>query len=452
MMRPIWFAIRLAFIVALGVWLAGQSGEARLVWQDYVIETSTAFLAVAALVVLLIVFTLYRVWRFVFDGPRFWRLRRKIKRMQQGQDKLTQGLAAIAAGDAVEAGKLAVGARKLLGETPATRLLQAQAAQLAGDFETAKEIYLALTDEPDFAVLGYRGIIMAALRERNWDEAERQAEKLRRLKPKTPWLCLVRFELAAHRRNWREAGAALAEASTYRLIDASLSRNHQAAILVAASEADALHGRFKQALEAAERAVKLAGDWLPATMALAEAQRAAGHDRTAWRTIERAWERNPHEQLAALVMKFGRGGKPLENYKRMERLTRRNADHPVCQLALAEAALDADLWGEARRSLLALVSRKNAARGVYLLLARLERRETGGEAAALPWLIKAAEAVPDPRWLCDSCGESHAAWQSTCSSCGAFNRLSWRTPGVGHHANNRHGRGELISGALELPA
>ena len=59
-------------------------------------------------------------------------MRRKLGKMRDGQRLLTEGLVAVAGGSAAEAGRLAVQARKLLGVTPAVRLLQAQAAQLAG--------------------------------------------------------------------------------------------------------------------------------------------------------------------------------------------------------------------------------------------------------------------------------------------------------------------------------
>jgi len=322
-----------------------------------------------------------------------------------------------------------VGARKLLGVMPATQLLQAQAAQLAGDHGAAREIYMSLAAHPGSAVLGYRGLIMAALREGDWGEAERQAEKLRHVKPDTPWLNLIRFELAVRRQNWRDAGAALAQAERAHLLEAPRARLHQAALLVADSDLESQQGHTGEALQLAERAVRCAPEWLPGRLTLARKHLAAGHVRAGMRTIEKAWTATPHPQLASIYRTIVRSNNVLEVYKQIERLIRFNPEHPISQLALGEAALSADLWGEARRHLTALAARKEATQVVFRLLARLERRESGDERAAAQWLMRATEAPPDPRWLCAACGGGHEDWRALCAHCGAFNTLEWQTPG-----------------------
>lgn len=429
MMRTIKFVLKLALIAGLVVWLADRPGTAHIVWHEYDIETSAAFLAVVLAFSAFVLFMLLRVWRFFRDGPRFWRLRREIKKIRDGQAQLTEGLVAIAAGDAAEAGRLAISARKLLGTTAATRLLQAQAAQLAGDHRAAATIFLAMAGEPESAVLGYRGLIMSAIREQKWDEAELQTEKLRRLKPEVPWLNLIRFELATRRGKWREASEALAQASAYHLIDASQAKKNQAALMIAASDEESRKGDAEAALHKAELAVKYARDWMPAILTLARKQLAKGHAKATLRTIEKAWENNPHPQLAALYIDAIGNEKKLEIHKRMERLTRDNRENQISQLALAESALAADLWGEARRRLVSLVNSKKASQSVYRLLAKLERRESGDEKSAAQWLMRAAEALPDPRWLCTECGGSHDDWSVICSYCISFNHTEWRIPG-----------------------
>ncbi|MDD5585486.1 MAG: heme biosynthesis HemY N-terminal domain-containing protein [Alphaproteobacteria bacterium] len=444
-MRLLGFLVRLAIIVGVVVWLVVQPGTARVVWHGYQIETSAAFLAVVLLGAAFVFYLLYRFWSFITEGPRIWRLNNRLNKIQRGQALLTQGLSAIAGGNAAEAGRLAVSARRLLGVTPATRLLQAQAAQLAGDHRASKEIFRAMAAEPESAVLGYRGLIMAAVRDGDWDEAERQMGNLRRLKPNTPWLNLIRFDLATRRQNWSDASAALAQAASARLLEAPRARRHQAALLVAASVAETQQGQADRALQSAEKAVKQAPDWVPALLTLAQRQLEARHFRTALRTIERAWRNKPHPHLADLYLRAGRSGSPLNAHKLMAHLTRTNPEDPASRLALAETAIAADLWGEARRHLMAIIAQGQATQKAYRLLAKLERRESGDERAAAQWLMKAAEALPDPRWLCTACGGGHDDWQVLCAHCGAFNSLEWQTPGVGRNG----GKAALIAGAWE---
>ncbi|NTU77528.1 MAG: hypothetical protein HGA90_06940 [Alphaproteobacteria bacterium] len=310
-MRFVGFILRLVLLVALVVWLANQPGTARIVWHDYVIETSAAFLAVALVAAILALFALYRFWRFLTDGPRFWRLNRKLGLFQKGQKELDAALAALAGGDATEAGRCAIGARKLLGPTSTTSFLQAQAAQLAGDTNLARGIYRQLIENPDSAALGYRGLIMAAMRASDWEEAERLALDFQNLKPSTPWLGLIQFELAVRRRRWREANAGLAQAALARLISPARARQHQAALLLAVAETESQQEHVDQALQSAEKAARLAPDWVPALYALAQKQLTTGHIRAALRTIEKAWGVMPYPPLARLYVTSLRG-RPLE--------------------------------------------------------------------------------------------------------------------------------------------
>lgn len=428
MRRLFFFTLRLALIIALAVWFVDRSGTARFVWGGYVIETSSAFIGFAALALGFVFYLLFRVWNLLRHGPVYLRLRRKLTRLQQGDEHLALGLVAVAGGDAFEAGRRAVHARRLLGSTTSTRLLQAQAAQLAGDWRAAKEIFHALAAEPDSAVLGYRGLIMEARRARNWAEAERLVEKLHRLKPETPWLNLVRFELLARRQAWAEAGAALNRAAAARMIDTTRVKKSRAALLAAGAQDEMRQGRYDKALQAAEQAARQAPGWLPAIITLAQAQNLSGHRRAMQRTVEKNWARHPHPQLAGFLR--GNGADAVEACRQVEKLCAANEDSPVSRLVIAEAALDASIWGTARRHLTALIGRGGATQAAYRLMGRLERRESGDESAALQWLTKAAEAPADPAWLCQACGGAHKEWQALCSDCGTFDALHWQSPGV----------------------
>lgn len=427
MKRIFFFTLKLALLTALAVWIVARDGPARMVWNGYVIETSASFLGFCAIAIGFVFYLLFRFWHVLRHGPERWRLHRKLKKWQQGHDHLTEGLVAVAGGDAAEAGRQAVEARRLLGATTATHLLQAQAAQLAGDHRAAQEIFRMLAGEPESAVLGYRGLIMEARRAQNWAEMERLIEKLHRLKPETPWLNLVRFELLTRQENWDDANSALAQVASARLLEPGRAKACRAALLVAASQGEARKGHADKALQAAEQAIKQASDWLPAVINLAQRQMASGHRRAAHRTIEKNWRRMPHPQLAAIWRDGAEDA--IEACKQIEKLCG-DDDSAASRLAVAEAALAADIWGEARRHLMALVSRGTATQSAYRLLARLERRESGDEQAALQWLTRAADAPADPVWLCRSCGGTHGDWQAVCSHCGHFNMLEWRSPGV----------------------
>lgn len=432
MIRFLGFLFRLAILVALALWLADRPGTARIVWHDYVIETSAAVLGLGALAIGFVFYLLFRFWHLIKHGPERWKLHRKLQKMRRGQDQLAKGLIAIAGGNVFEAGRLSVAARKSLGPTVATQLLQAQSAQLAGDHRTAREIFRSLAGHSDSAVLGYRGLISDAKRAQDWAEVEQLIEKLRSTKADAPWLHLIEFELLARRHEWDNALSALNKAAQAHLIDPQRAKQMRAALLVASAQTAAKVRQSDKALALAEQAVKLAPDWTPAILALAQQQLHAGQRRAAQRTIERNWNHLPQTELATLYRETFSNA--LEAYKQMEKLCRDNIDAPQSRLALAETALAADIWGETRRHLIALVSRGQATQNVYRMLARLERRESGDEQAALQWMTKAADAAANPVWLCTSCGGSQENWLAVCTHCGSFDSLQWQSPGISRTA------------------
>ena len=108
MRRLLGFLLRVVLFIVLAIWLADRPGTARIVWHDYVIESSAAFLGLVVLTIGFVFYLLFRLWHLLRHGPEIWSLNRKLQKLQQGQDCLTQGLVAVAGGNAAEAGRLAL--------------------------------------------------------------------------------------------------------------------------------------------------------------------------------------------------------------------------------------------------------------------------------------------------------------------------------------------------------
>src|SRR6185312_12175791 len=138
--------------------------KVALTWQGWEIDTSVAVMGFATLVVALALAVLFTLLRLILRGPRAWARGRRERRRQQGYRALTQGMVAVAAGDAEEAQKLARKADSLLAEPPLTLLLSAQAAQLSGDEGAATRYFTAMLERPETEFLGLRGLLMQALR------------------------------------------------------------------------------------------------------------------------------------------------------------------------------------------------------------------------------------------------------------------------------------------------
>ena len=184
------------------------------------------------------------------------------------------------------------------------------------------------------------------------------------------------------------------------------------------------------ALPAAREAVKLAPDLVPARVQLARLLTEAGRQREATKVIEQGWSMGPHPDLAAAYAALQPEEAPIARYRRFERLSALAPRHRESLLALAECAMAAGLWGEARKDLefVAEAEHDHPSQRLARLMVRLAEGERGDAAAVRRWLTAAAEADPEPGWRCTRCGTLVPAWQANCPHCRAFDTLAWQAP------------------------
>lgn len=431
----------LAVVAAVSVgaaWFAQTPGAVTIDWRGWRIDTSLGVLAGAVLILAVVTALLYRLWRALRRTPgSFGRVRRD-RRRGRGYQALSRGLVAVAAGDPEEARRQARLADSLLEDPPLTLLLSAQAAQIEGDEDAARAYFTRMLERPETAFLGLRGLLVQAERAGDDAAALALARRARKLRPKTHWVLTALFDKEAAAGNWGEAEAALKQAVKHKTMPAGEATRARAAVLLQRALAAEAEGEAAGALKFSRRANEADPDFLPATVDLTTRLVAAGRMRAAAAVIERAWPRAPHPELARLHGQAVRADDALRRLQALETLRARRPDHIESHLALARAALDARLWGEARRHLDAaaatLAATTMAAAGeppparLCRLRAEVEEAEHGNTEAARRWLAEAAEAPPDPGWVCDRCGAAAPAWNAICGHCGAFGKIDWRTP------------------------
>ncbi len=137
-MRALPALIVIALLAAGAGFLASAPGRVALTWQGWRVDTSVAVLVFGVVLLAMLAAALFHLLRKLLGGPRAFMRARREKRRREGYRALTQGMVAVAAGDAEEAHRFARRADTLLAEPPLTLLLSAQAAQLKGDEHAAR--------------------------------------------------------------------------------------------------------------------------------------------------------------------------------------------------------------------------------------------------------------------------------------------------------------------------
>ncbi|MBT3553702.1 MAG: heme biosynthesis protein HemY [Rhodospirillaceae bacterium] len=427
MIRALWFFILLAGFSYLAARLADNPGAVSMDWLGYHVETTAGLLVTGLVIVALLLATVFRIWSYFRRAPkRVVRARREWRR-RRGYKALTQGMVAVAAGDAQEARRQARKADNLLAEPPLTMLLSAQAAQLSGDDEAAGKFFEAMAEKPETEYLGLSGMLNQRLQDGDTEAAMELAEKASDLKPKTDTVNATLLDLQIKNADWEAAEDTVRKSIRAKLTDADSGRRRRGVLNYQRSIEAEAEGRLGDALQMAQRANGLAPSFVPAALRTARLLADAGKRRKAVSIIEEAWVRNPHTGLARLMEELAPGGTPSDKLHAIEKLAGNNKDHVESHLSVAQAALAAELWTEAREHL-AAVQTENPPGRFCRMMAELEEGENPNSEAAREWLKRAAMGDPDPAWICDSCGNVVAEWEPVCGRCEAFDTFAWNTP------------------------
>ena len=431
MRRAFVFAVLAAAAVIAAYWMALNPGHVTIEWLGYRLEPPIGLLMLAVLVFAVAVVIVYRILRAILGTPK--RIGRALSdsKRRRGYKALSQGMVAVAAGDAQEASRWSRRADDLLEDPPITLLLSAQAAQLNGDEKAAEKYFNAMLEKPETRFLGLRGLLMQALREGDHPRALGYVKQAHAMRPKTPWVVTNLFELSQRSGDLEGAAQALKQAVKIKAIDKAEGDHKGAVITLARAERLLAEGRKEDAFSQARLADRSAPDFLAAALLHARLAVERKAYREAAKVVERSWPRTPSAELAALYRRAAPEAKPLEQVKRFTKLAALNPGHRESLLAVAEANLEAELWGEVRRHLSQLVTLdgEDPPRAqVCRLMARLEEAERRDSAAARRWLERAAVAPPDPAWVCQTCGAVATRWSANCGACESFDSLDWRLP------------------------
>ncbi|MEN2987749.1 heme biosynthesis HemY N-terminal domain-containing protein [Tistrella sp. BH-R2-4] len=436
MIRVVLLVLVIIVLSLAGAWVADHPGTLTLDWLGWRIDTTVA---VALAVTLLALVALALVWRLVASvvtGPRSYMRRRAERRRQRGLKAMTQGLAAVAAGDARDARRMSARAERLLDAQPLADMLAAQSAQLAEDPAEATRRWTRMLEHEETAELGLRGLAALARRQGDGTAAVARARDALAKRPGTRWALETVFEVKLAEGDWAEAEAALTALERHKHLDREQSRRRQAALEIERARAESAAGAHDDAMNRARAAIRLAPERPEAAITQVEVAIAAGKLPNARKMIEQNWAAAAHPQLGRLYVDLlGTESNATDRAKRARDLAQIAPNLPESRLLVAETALDAGILGVARDAAnkIAVADRDTRAERVA---ARAAEAEGDWQSSAQAWQ-RAADARPAPGWLCSSCGTMHRRWEAVCDHCGSFDTVAWRHPAAATVATGR---------------
>ncbi len=386
------YVLIVAVLTSGAVWLANDPGMVSLAWHGWAVETSVGVLVATILLVVFAIYSGMRLVAFVSGKVLAFTARRRERRIKRGLMSLGDGFAAVQAGQADAARRHAKEAATLLSDNSAVLLLRKDAAGLSGDAREAEAAAQALLARPQTELAGLRTLATKALADGDVVGAVGYARRALGRKDAPPWALSVLLDAEIATQRWTDALAALEE-RVARDVFSPVDLKRLKSRLLALQSAELLsHNDTIGAAHAARKALDLDELNPDAAIALARAMTAQGRGAKAADAIERVWTAKPGPALLAAYRALVPAESTLDWAKRVDALAKAAPDHPESRLAVAEASLEAQLWGQTRNRATALTGEESAplirARAAHLL-ADMEKRQGGDSGKTAEWLYLA---------------------------------------------------------------
>jgi HemY protein len=397
-------------------------------WPLYgrTLEVAPIVAAAATLGAFIAFYVVVAMLRFILRIPSIMSLTAKARRQNKGVAAVSRGMIAAGAGDARAAERAAREATKLLGPAPLALLLQAQAAQLAGNRKAAEDAFNQMKENPATRVIGLRGLYLEARRNGDEEAAYAHAQEAHTIAA-LPWAGQAILEKHTMGDDWRSA-LSVVEANIARKSVDKATGARQRAVLKTAIAQEIADREPDEALALVRESIKLAPDLVPAYALAGRLLARKGDIRRAARMIETGWKSSPHPDLAAVYIDLRPGDSSHDRLARAQTLSRLNSGHVESRLMLARTALEAREFKVARQAIAPLIENAGARPTVRtcLLMADLEETENGPSGRVREWLARAARAPRDPMWIAD--GLVSDRWAPASPVTGRLDAFTWETP------------------------
>ena len=384
-------------------------------------------LVVAVWLLLRLVGLLVAVLRFVTGDETALTRHFSRARDRKGYQALAEGMLALASGEGRLALSKAAKAERYLHRPELTNLLTAQAAEMTGDRGKATEVYKRLLGDDRTRFVGIRGLMRQKLAEGDTATALKLAEKAYALKPRHEEVQDTLLALQTDAGDWKGARGILGAKLKQGKLPRDVHRRRNAVLALQEAREVFAEGATIEAREAAIAANRASPDLIPAAVLAAQGLAAEGKGKQAERVVKKAWEAQPHPDLAAAFAAIAPQESAADRLKRFEPLLKIRPDDEETRLLRAELNLAAEDFPAARRALGDLAQSHPTSR-TLAIMAAVARGEGAPDSEVRGWLARALTASRGPQWCCDRCQNIQADWAPVCDACGGFDTLSWREP------------------------
>ncbi len=385
------FLICILILSLFSLWLMENPGTVVISWIDYEITTSMAALIAFIVFISVIIYILRLPVLFIHF------IKRSLVHQKQKNKEilLQQILNAIASQDEQAGIKLSTRIDKIYSTNSSLNLL------LKALLKPSPDIYQKLSELPETELAGFKGLIQIEQKNGNLEAALTLCEKAILKYKNIPWLVQETLYLQVLNEKWESALNTLEQIKKLKIESEQHYKNQKATLLL----------KLNKPFEAYKTA-----PWLP--QAALEAAKA--NPKKAESILTRAWEETPSWELYKAYTNLFQKETPLVRYKKIEKLVSKHPGNKISYLALADSALQAKLWGQAKKELDDYLAAYTLTVPAATMMAFYEQEARHDTKEAQKWIEQMKTAEPLYAFTCSKCGYKSDTWSPICPKCSTF--------------------------------
>lgn len=425
------FFLQLLLFCGLLVFLNIFPGQVQGDWFGYRVTAPIAILIVVIFLLLAVLSVIYRLWRNLWGIPEAYQNFLLRKKKIKGHQLLVDGLTAIAAGQPKEAHEFVELARELIPDYPLTLFVAAQSSYITGDQDSANQYFNRMLKDQRLMFLGLKGLITQAKDRQDFFAVREFLLQAHRIRPDSPWILneVLRNDIMLAKKG---SIYVLDKTTVPKYLDKWVWQRHQAAIAwlkaqhnIKSLSLDGLENLYQTVHDNAKDLV------LPA-IKLAEIFIQKQQNSKAQKVIMSTYKRNPHRALAKVWESTNtKNNDEVEVYRFLEKLTDLSPNHYESLIIIAQAGINARLWGQAKQHLNKLLDICETQFGCKLMatLEELQNPQQNLDKVRY-WWQRALSAGLDSQWYCRNCNAVFVEWDIICNHCGVVDQIDWITQTV----------------------
>lgn len=417
--------IILALLIALSAaWLSSNPGQVLMTWQGWEVRFSLAMMVLLAVTYTLIIFMVIWALKKLNIFAYFTNPKRLAAKREKGEKDLSEAWSAYALEDYKQASKLGLRAQSSLGKSGSVLRLLASSTQKTEEDKNPYLEQLRTADASSGWVLKQE--LDHLIEQKSWSNAKQFIEKILVKHSKNKRLLVLNFELSAKQGKWQEAKTALLAAIKEKSFITPAEQKHYGSVIdYCLSLEEKAAGHKVESLALLKSALKNDAAFAPAALSAARLYLEQDDKKSAEKILSSIWKLSPNDELADMLLELYPLESSGETHRRIKKIAQLAPHYPESQHLLAEAAINAEQWPDARGALNAVINADAASQKTYQMLALLERKQKNDHDASDKLLQKAATAKTDNLWLCSACRHSATHYSPLCHNCGEFNQISW---------------------------